>query len=80
MEIVFMKFQRSTGDFLGYSYVSIGEYSLADTHISIYNVTTFSHSFDGAEWIEDAEYLSDKESFFQIEGKDLQSNKELDVD
>lgn len=64
MEIVNIEFKKSTSDFLGYSHLTKGNYTIKDEVLFMTNVVVYSHNFDGENYIEDAPFYLDKDSFF----------------
>ncbi len=63
MEIVYIISKKSTGEFLGYSTMYKGKYSVKDNTLFIRNMRSASYNFDGENYLEDATYITDKESF-----------------
>ena len=74
-EIVYIEFQKSTGEFLGYSVLYRGDFRYSANIITMNNIMGYSYSFIGDEYVENAEYLSDKESFIQRKGIGIDSNR-----
>ncbi len=73
MEISYLEFQRSTGDFLGYSVLQLGKFKFVDGIVYFNEQKGYSYSFDGDTWLEDAEYVADKESFFERRGDEFET-------
>tara|TARA_R110002167_G_scaffold261316_3_gene467784 strand:- start:1302 stop:1808 length:507 start_codon:yes stop_codon:yes gene_type:complete len=74
LEIVYMEFEKSSGDFLGFSVLYKGDYSMGNNTLHMTNMVGYSYSFDGATYIEDATFLPNKESFFSRQGGKPYSN------
>ncbi len=68
LEIVNVEFKKSTGEFLGYSYLNKGSYNIKDEMLFMINMIGYTHNFDGENYIEDAPFYLDKDSFFLKEG------------
>jgi hypothetical protein len=73
-EIVYAEFQKSTEDFLGFSVLYAGNYEVKDGVLHMSNMIGYSYDFDGSEFIENAAYFLERDSFFSNSGTPVRDN------
>lgn len=75
LEIVSKESVVSTKEFLGYTSLSKGRNTFDNSILDAENMVGYSYQFDGETYFDDADYYSDKESFFKRKGIAQKFNK-----
>jgi len=70
MEIAYLEFEKSSGNFLGYSVLYSGDYNVNGDILVMKNMIGYSYSFDGEDYLPNAPYLASKEALLSREGGD----------